>query len=169
MERMMNNRLVPMMTSRRVFLFAGASLPLMGLAHAHHGWSSFDQERPVYLEGKARKVKWQNPHAEIELALISNFSLPPDLASREVPPQTAPVPGKALLAKAVLPKRKDSVWEVELAPLTRMQSWNVPEIKIGSSLAVLGFTVKDEAGAPVLRVEYLWLDGKTYALRSSPV
>lgn len=164
----MANDLIPNMNSRRHFLAASICMPMVGLAHAHHGWSSFDQDRPVYLEGKARKVKWQNPHAEIELVLSANLRLPPDLAARDVPSQTAPVAGKALLAKAVLPKRKDGVWEIELAPLTRMQSWNVPEIKVGATFSVLGFTFKDENGPPVLRVEYLWVDGKTYGLRSSP-
>ncbi len=164
----MANDRVNVMTVRRHFLAAGLSLPMMGLAYAHHGWSSFDQDRPVYLEGKARKVKWQNPHVEIELALSANLIMPSDLALREVPAQSAPVEGKVLLSKAVLPKRKDGVWEIELAPLTRMQSWSVPEIKVGATLAVLGFTFKEEKGPPVLRVEYLWLDGKTYGLRSSP-
>jgi hypothetical protein len=159
---------INVITSRRYFLAASVCLPMTGLAYAHHGWSSFDQDRPVYLEGKARKVKWQNPHVEIELVLSTNLSIPANLAGRDIPAQTAPVEGKALLAKAVLPKRKEGVWEIELAPLTRMQAWNVPEIKVGATLAVLGFTFREENGPPVLRVEYLWADGKTYALRSSP-
>ena len=153
---------------RRPFLIAAVSMPLAHTAHAHHGWSSFDQDRPVYLEGTASKVTWQNPHTEMQLQIVSGLKLPADLPSRPLPAQTAPVDGKALLAKAVLPKRTDKVWEVELAPLTRMQAWNVPEIKPGTALALLGFTFKDEKGAAIVRVEYLWLDGKTYALRSGP-
>jgi Family of unknown function (DUF6152) len=157
---------------RRPFLFTSLALPLAGLAakaHAHHGWSSFDLDRPIYLEGKARKVKWQNPHTELELEVPSALKLPADLANRAVPAQAAPVDGKALLTKAALPTRTDKTWEIELAPLTRMQAWNVPEIKPGAALGLLGFTFKDEKGAAILRVEYLWLDGKTYALRSNPV
>ena len=37
------------------------------LAPAHHGWSSFDEAGPVYLEGVVKEVKWQNPHAEVKL------------------------------------------------------------------------------------------------------
>jgi Family of unknown function (DUF6152) len=156
---------------RRPLILSSLALPLAALtrtAHAHHGWSSFDQERPIYLEGRARKVTWQNPHAEVDLEVSNSLKLPADLASRSLPAQAAPVDGKALLAKATLPKRKDTVWEIELAPLTRMQTWNVPEIKPGATLQVLGFTFTEEKGEAVLRVEYLWLDGKTYALRSSP-
>jgi hypothetical protein len=49
-----------------------------------------------------------------------------------------------------------------------MQAWAVPEIKVGDALAMLGFTFTGEKGAAVLRVEYLFAAGKTYALRSSP-
>ncbi len=156
---------------RRPFILTSLALPLALLArhaHAHHGWSSFDQDRPVYLEGKVVKTTWQNPHTELDIELVSGLKIPADLARRSLPAQTAPVDGKALLAKAVLPTRKDKQWEIELAPLTRMQAWNVPEIKPGAQVAVLGFTFAQEKGDAVLRVEYLWLDGKTYALRSSP-
>ncbi|MEN9769697.1 MAG: hypothetical protein RLZZ180_1327, partial [Pseudomonadota bacterium] len=36
---------------RRTLLATGLALPL--LARAHHGWSSFDQSRPIWLEGRA--------------------------------------------------------------------------------------------------------------------
>jgi Family of unknown function (DUF6152) len=137
-------------------------------AWAHHGWSSFDQDRPIYLEGKVIKVLWQNPHAELELELPSRLALPAGLAQRPLPAQSAAVDGKALLSKATLPTRKDSRWEIELAPLTRLQAWNVAEIKPGAEVSVLGFTFSGEKGAPVLRAEYLFVDGKTYGLRSSP-
>ncbi|MBU0892542.1 MAG: hypothetical protein KKH21_16905 [Gammaproteobacteria bacterium] len=151
---------------RRHLLLAATALPLG--ANAHHGWSSFDPERPLYLEGTVRKVRWQNPHAELDLELPAGLKLPPDLAQRPLPAQTAPVDGKALLAKTVLPTRKDKVWEIELAPLTRMQAWQVQEVNPGASLSVVGFTLREEKGEAVLRAEYLFVDGKTYALRSGP-
>ena len=157
---------------RRPFLLAGTLLPLSltisGTAHAHHGWSSFDQDRPVYLEGTVRSVKWQNPHVEMALEITPGLKLPADLASRPLPAQIAPVEGIALLSKAVTPKRSDKVWEIELAPLTRVQAWKVPEIKPGMAMALLGYTFKDEKGEPILRAEYLWLNRMTYALRSNP-
>ena len=149
-------------------LFATTALPAALSAEAHHGWSSFDLDRPIYLEGKASKVKWANPHTEMLLEVSAGMKLPADLASRVIPTQTAPVDAPALLKKAVLPKRTDKTWEIELAPLTRMEVWKVPEIKTGQSVALLGFTFKDEKGSAIVRVEFLWLDGKTYALRSSP-
>jgi hypothetical protein len=148
-----------------LFLAAGGAAPLAG---AHHGWSSFDQDRPIYLEGKVAKVLWQNPHAELEIDVPAALRLPSDLAQRAVPAQTAPVDGKALLAKTVLPNRKDKRWEIELAPLTRLQAWNLPEIKPGAMVSVVGFTFTGEKGDPVLRAEYLFIDGRAYGFRSSP-
>ena len=135
---------------------------------AHHGWSSFDQDRPIYIEGTVVKSVWQNPHAELEIDLQAGLKIPADLARRALPAQTAPVDGKALLAKAVVPTRQDKRWEIELAPLSRMQAWNVAEIKPGTTIAVLGFTLTAEKGDAVLRAEYLFVAGNTYALRSSP-
>jgi hypothetical protein len=151
---------------RRPFLLAGLALPLA--ARAHHGWSSFDQDRPVYLEGRAASVKWRNPHVELVLEVAADLKLPPDLAQRAVPAQTSPVDGKALFSKAELPRRKDRRWEVELAPLTRVEAWKLPEIKAGAPLGVLGFTFKEEKGEPILRAEYVFVDGKVYGMRSSP-
>ena len=155
-----------MSLQRRHVLLAATAIPWG--ARAHHGWSSFDPDRPIYLEGTVRKVRWQNPHAELELETPAELKLPADLAQRVVPAQVSPVDGKALLAKTVLPPRKDRRWEVELAPLTRMQAWQVQEIKPGTAVSVVGFTLREEKGDAVLRAEYLFVDGKAYGLRSSP-
>jgi hypothetical protein len=154
---------------RRLFLAAGAfTLATPRLSQAHHGWSSFDSDRPLYLEGRAAKVAWSNPHAEIELEVASSLKLPADLAKRPTPAQSAGIDGTAILAKTALPTRSDKRWELELAPLTRMQAWQVAEIKPGTPLAVVGYTFAGEKGEAVMRVEYLFVDGKTYGLRSSP-
>ena len=146
-----------------------ALLPgLLPLARAHHGWSSFDQDRPIYLQGRVQSVRWQNPHAELVLEVPANLSLPADLAQRPLPAQSAPVDGKALLAKAQLPRRQDRRWEIELAPLSRMQAWKVMPLKVGDEIAVLGFTFQDERGEAILRVEYLFVGSQVYGLRSSP-
>ena len=111
------------------------SLPpdsLPALARAHHGWSGFDQDRPIYLEGKAESVVWRNPHAELDAApRARRWSCRPTWPSarcrRSRPRSTRP----KVLAATRLPTRKDPVWELELAPLTRMEAWKVAEIKAG--------------------------------------
>lgn len=156
---------------RRYLLKTSLALSAASMASgtlAHHGWSSFDQDRPIYLEGRVVKVVWQNPHAELELELPATLKVPADLSQRSLPAQTAPVDGKALLTKAVVPNRKDRRWEIELAPLSRMQAWKVAEIRPGSRIAMVGFTFTGEKGQAILRVEYLFVDGKAYGLRSSP-
>ena len=167
----------------RRLLLAGAVLAALRPAWAHHGWSSFDQTRPLYLEGRAVGVAWRNPHVEFELELPAEIDqaptslysdrpetkLPADLAMRPLPAQSAPVDGAALLKAATLPTRKDRRWQIELAPLSRMQAWQVPEIRTGDSVGVLGFTFAGEKGEAILRGEYVFVGGKAYGLRSSPV
>lgn len=152
---------------RRTLLIAAAALPLAP-AFAHHGWSSFDQARPIYLSGKARKVAWRNPHAELDLELDADLKLPADLAKRPVPAQSAGVDGAGLFSRAQLPTRKDKVWHIELAPLTRMEAWKVAEIRDGDAVSMVGFTFAGEKGDAILRVEYLMVGAQTYGLRSSP-
>ena len=153
---------------RRPFLVAAGLVLLAPRVFAHHGWSSFDQGRPLYLEGTAGKVMWRNPHAEFELELPAEPKLPADLATRALPAQSAPVDGPALLKAARLPTRKDRRWLIELAPLTRMEAWKVAPLKTGDKVGVLGFTFNGEKGEAILRVEYLFVGDKVYGLRSSP-
>jgi hypothetical protein len=153
---------------RRLFVTAAGAAALSPLALAHHGWTGFDISRPLYLEGRATKVSWRNPHVVLDLELPARPQLPTDLKQRPLPAQSTPVDGPALLAQAQLPKRPDKRWTVELAPLARMQAWHVDEIQAGQALAVLGYTFGNEEGAAVLRAEYLFVDGKAYGLRSSP-
>jgi hypothetical protein len=152
---------------RRLFVLAGGALALRP-AFAHHGWSSFDQERPLYIEGRAARVSWRNPHVELDVEVDPALKLPADLRTRTLPSQSASVDGPKLLANARLPTRRDRVWRVELAPLTRVQAWQVAEIKPGDPLALLGYTFSGEKGEPILRAEYLFVGGKAYGMRSSP-
>lgn len=154
-------------TTRRTLLAAAGALWLPR-AFAHHGWSSFDQNRPIFLSGRAVRVDWRNPHVEFDLELDAELKLPADLASRPLPAQSAPVDGAALLKAAQLPTRRDRVWHVELAPLFRMNAWQMPELKAGDRVELLGFTFAGEKGDAVLRAEYVWAGGKVFGLRSSP-
>jgi hypothetical protein len=156
------------MNMQRRLLLAGTALLAVRPAFAHHGWSSFDQKRPIYLEGRVARVQWRNPHAELDLELSQPLSLPADLAGRTLPAQSAPVDGPAILKAATVPTRKDKLWHVELAPLTRMDAWRVAPLTVGQTIAVIGFTFAEEKGDPILRAEFLLVGGQAYGLRSSP-
>ena len=151
---------------RRPLLLAALAAPFA--ARAHHGWSSFDQDRPIFLQGRVVSVKWRNPHPELVIELAPDYKLPADVASREVPAQSASIDGKALLARATAPTRKDRRWEIELPPLTRLEAWKIAAPKPGATIGVLGYAFKGGKGEAVLRAEYLYLDGKAYGLRSDP-
>ena len=107
-------------------------------------------------------------HVEFDLEVSADLKVPPELAKRAVPAQSSSVDGAGLFARAQLPRRKDKVWHIECAPLTRMETWKVVELKNGEKVAMVGFTFAEEKGDAVLRVEYLLVGDKTYGLRSSP-
>lgn len=151
---------------RRTCLLAALAVPLA--ARAHHGWSSFNVDQPVFIEGRVVAVKWQNPHAELVVELPAGYKLPAGVATRAVPAQAASIDGKGLLAKAIAPARKERRWEVELAPLTRLSAWKVEPIAVGTTVGVLGYALQDPKAEAVVRAEFLYVGGQVYGLRSSP-
>jgi hypothetical protein len=155
------------MVDRRRFLITGLALAVAP-ALAHHGWSSFDQDKPLYLAGTVKSVRWQNPHAEIVLTVVPGLALPPDLSQRAVPTQAQRVDGSAVLKKTVLPAIPTGDWEIEFAPLSRMEAWGLKEpLKPGDRIELVGYALADSA-KKVLRVEYMFAGGRAYAFRSSP-
>jgi Family of unknown function (DUF6152) len=151
---------------RRHFLTA-TSACIAFPAFAHHGWSSFDESKPVYLEGRVKSVKWQNPHAEINVIVAADAKLPADLAKRVVPPQKVAVDGARILGAAALPVRRGE-WNLELSPMTRIEAWKVPEPKPGDTIGAVGYTFKGEKGPQLVRVEFLFLGNSVFGLRSMP-
>jgi hypothetical protein len=146
------------------------ALPLIcSLAWAHHGWSSFDETKPVYIEGVVKSVKWENPHAEVVLEVAEKLAVPADLAKRSFPRQVSPTVTPDLVAKATAPKSSKGAWQVELAPLTRMEAWGLKTpLKAGDKLSMIGF-VKQQGNEKLMRVEILYTpDGKAFGLRSAP-
>lgn len=150
---------------RRQLLLLAALAPIA--ARAHHGWTSFDESRPLYLEGKVKSTKWQNPHAEIRIVIAGDAKLPADLARRIAPAQKTPVDGAKIFSTAQLPTKRGE-WELELSPMTRIEAWKVPEPKPGDTVAAIGYTFKDEKGAALARVEYLMIGAAIFGLRSMP-
>ena len=155
--------------NRRNFLIASSLAAIANRAYAHHGWGSFDQTQPIYLQGVVEEVEWANPHVEIDIRVPAALKLPADLATRVIRAQQVAIDAAALFAKTKVPTRKDREWEIELAPLTRMQAWNIEPIKKGETLEVVGFTFPKQEGEAILRAEFLFRGGKAYGLRSSPV
>jgi hypothetical protein len=156
---------------RRTFLITTLAVTASAAARAHHGWSGFDTAKPLYLEGKIVAARWANPHAELELEPLAGLKLPADLAQRSLPAQQSSVDTAAILGSTRVPDTPAARWTIELAPLTRMQAWQVTPLKAGDTVAMIGYgkpAGQGGGGAPVMRVEYLFADGKAYGLRSLP-
>jgi hypothetical protein len=156
---------------RRQLLAASLALAPLTLiarrAYAHHGWNSFDEARPIYIEGIVKSVRWQNPHAELVVTMSADAKVPADLATRKMPAQSSRVDAQKILATTVTPTRRGD-WTLELSPMTRIQAWKIPQPKVGDTVAAIGYTFKDEKGAAFSRVEYLLVGGQAYGLRSNP-
>jgi hypothetical protein len=154
--------------NRRCFVQLTIGAMFSAPVFAHHGWSSFDQDKPLYLSGTLTQVRWQNPHAEVMLR-VDATKLPDGIASRTVPAQQQSVDGAGILKKVQMPANAAGDWEVEFAPLSRMQAWGLSQPpKVGDRVEVIGYGLADE-NKRVLRAEYLFVNGKAYAFRSSPV
>lgn len=153
---------------KRRHLLIAAAATTSGVAFAHHGWSSFDQDKPVFLSGTVKSVRWQNPHAEVVLTVAPGLLLPADLGQRTAPAQSQKIDGTALLKRAVVPANAAGDWEIEFAPMSRMEAWGLKDpLKVGDRIELLGYALAD-ANRKVLRVEYLFVGGRAYAFRSSP-
>ncbi len=74
--------------NRRYFVHLTIGVLLAAPVLAHHGWSSFDQDKPLYLSGTLTQVRWQNPHAEAMLR-VDATKLPDGFAARTVAGATA--------------------------------------------------------------------------------
>lgn len=156
--------------NRRQFFLSLPVLTLASQALAHHGWSSFDEARPLYFEGVVKTVKWQNPHAEITITMAANTTLPSDLAKRNWPLQTQNIDSKKIISAATLPTARGD-WILELSPLTRVEAWKVEPPKVGDKVAAIGYTFAAEKkynGNQMARIEYLIVGEKIYGLRSMP-
>ncbi len=159
------------MNRRQLLVAFLAASPLALFAHrayAHHGWNSFDETRPIYIEGRVKTVKWQNPHAELIVTMSADAKVPADLATRKMPAQSINIDAAKILTAATAPKRRGD-WTLELSPMIRIEAWKIPEPKVGDTVAAIGYTFKDEKGGAFTRVEYLLIGGQAYGLRSSPV
>ena len=154
------------MIHRRHFVLAALALAAAPVV-AHHGWSRFDQDKPLYLAGTVKSVRWQNPHAEFVLTVPAGLTVPADLAGRKAPAQSQSVDGGGIFKKAIVPAKATGDWEIELAPLSRMSAWSVSELKPGDRVEVIGYALASR-DQRVFRVEYLMVGGKIYGLRSGP-
>jgi hypothetical protein len=155
--------------NRRNFVLSAAIAALIPqIARSHHGWSGFAADTPVYLRGRVKEVKWENPHAMLTIEVQDGLDVPADLAQRPLPAQTSPVDGAALLRNTVAPPRGETEWTIELAPLFRINQWSIARPAIGDEVEAIGYILRMENAPAFMRAEYLFHAGNGYGLRSGP-
>ncbi|RIH88130.1 hypothetical protein Mlute_00700 [Meiothermus luteus] len=116
---------------KRVWFLVG----LLGLALAHHGWSSYDTARAFSATGTITEVRFEFPHVTLWL---------------EVP------------ATPTTPKRR---WYVVLAPPSRMEARGLPSgsLRVGAQVTVMGYPHRSEPEE--MRAERIVVEGRTIELR----
>ena len=110
-------------------LVAATILTLPATALAHHGWSSYDDQKVLKVRAPLMDLKWGNPHG------------------------TAKV------------RYNNAVWDVILAPVSRMEARGLTKEMVGPGKAVVleGYPRKD--GTKEMRIERVTATGKTVELR----
>jgi hypothetical protein len=77
-------------------LLTAAAVQLSGLAFAHHGWSGYDGNTPLKLEGTIRDAGYEHPHGFVKLQTPNKTWLvvlapPSRMESRGLPPSALKV------------------------------------------------------------------------------
>ncbi len=117
----------PVRIVRRVtaLAFAGALVVAIAAsvappARAHHGWSSYEADKPVKVDAPLADVRYRNPHAEVEVDSSGKrwlVILAPTgrMESRGLPPDSLK-PGKVVTIEGY--PRKDGTAEIRAERIT---------------------------------------------------
>jgi hypothetical protein len=121
-----------MLHALRTTGFSVAALVVVAtVAGAHHGWSEYDETKPLTVRGTISESSYTNPHGTIKLRAAEG--------------------GK--------------VWDVVLAPVSRMQTRGLTEAMVsqGTTVTVLGYQHKKVPTE--MRAENITVDTKKVELR----
>ena len=146
---------------RAVLGLALAALLSTQSAEAHHGWSSYNTQVPLYLEGTVAEVQWRNPHPKLVVVI--------EAPARAVDPSKVTLPSDAegaelrdALARAqpAAPGR----YTVHLPPLARLERAGVSAPpKAGERFVAIAYASCSEAGTA--RAAFVGLANGTSAVQ----
>jgi hypothetical protein len=146
---------------RRVVLgLALAALLSVPTAEAHHGWSSYNTQVPLYLEGTVTEVHWRNPHPELVVVI--------EAPARAVDPSRVNLPSDAgtdlrdavSRATPAAPGR----YTVHLPPIARLERAGVSAPpQTGERFVAIAYASCSEAGTA--RAAYVGLANGSTAVQ----
>ena len=130
---------------RAVLGLALAALLSVPAAEAHHGWSSYNTQVPLYLEGTRRRSQWRNPHPELVVVI--------EAPARAVDPSKVSAAvrrGRGRSSETRWLARKPPVpgrYAVHLPPIARLERAGVSAPpKAGERLVAIAYASCSEAG-----------------------
>jgi hypothetical protein len=146
---------------RAVLGLALSALLVAGAAQAHHGWTSYNAERPIYLEGTVAEVQWRNPHPEVVVVVASPApAVDPSKVRPASDSEGAGVREALAKAQAAAPGR----YTVHLPPIARIERAGVSAPpKHGERLVAVAFPSCSEAATA--RAAFVGLANGTSAVQ----
>src|SRR5215218_10316814 len=145
---------------RAVLALALAALLSVPAAEAHHGWSSYDTQAPLYLEGTVAEVQWHNPHPELVVVIEAPAGAVDP--SRVMLPSDAGADLRDALTRAqpAAPGR----YTVHLPPIARLERAGVSAPpKAGARFVAIAYASCSEAGTA--RAAFVGLANGTSAVQ----
>lgn len=121
--------------------------------------------RPMFLHGPVNVISWADPHPHLELfhraGARDALARWQRMASR---PGGSPAIERMVADAIVPPTDEGSRWRVELPALARLSVGDVPRLKVGEILDVLGFWRSPHLGTPTIGAELLLIGDSIQAL-----
>jgi Family of unknown function (DUF6152) len=146
---------------RAVLGLALAALLSTQSAEAHHGWSSYNTQVPLYLEGTVAEVHWRNPHPELVVVI--------EAPARAVDPSRVTLPSDAEGAELrdALSRAQPAApgrYTVHLPPIARLQRAGVSTPpQPGERFVAIAYASCSEAGTA--RAAFVGLANGTSAVQ----
>lgn len=93
------------------------SLAAAAVAHAHHGWSEYDNSRPLKVSGVIKESGYEHPHGHVRLQTADKMWLvvlaPPSRMERRGLPATALKPGSKAVVTGYASRNKSEEMRAE--------------------------------------------------------
>ncbi len=128
-------------------------------------------DQTVYLQGVVIATNWQGSATTVTVKTAA--TAPPAALTRFAIPKhkpTAAIDPVLVLGTAKAPSANEKMWIIELASQATLEAWRITPMKVGETVAVVGYVngKVSNAKTPTLLAEYLVGNGTVTPLRALP-
>lgn len=139
-----------------------------GAILAHHGFTSFRTEAPIYLEGRIVEVHWGNPHPVVTLEVAQQPTGTP-WRQWTLPAGWADMGTGHIVGSTTIPTNATGRWAVEFSGFSQQPRFGFAESpRVGEPIAIVAFQACQ--GNPRLaRSTLVHYRGQTFSQQSGRV